>query len=404
MRVLLVQESSWIDRGPHQQHHLMERLQCKGHTIRIIDFDIDWKNSQQRSLYSKRMIFSAEGKSQGQIIEVVRPGMVRIPYLTYFFLILFHLVEILRQIISFKPDVVVGLGLLNSNIAARLCRVFSLSFVYYLIDSLPTLIQENWLKPLGVAVEKRNIMIADRVLVINKALADYVRRLYSRKTPEVVSAGIDTSKFNPQVSGLEIRSKLGYNERDFVLFFMGWIYKFSGLIEVAAELEKENSNLHLLVVGKGDMYSSLEKLSKRNDHIQILQWVPYESIPEYIAAADVCILPAHRNDVMNHIVPIKMYEYLGCGKPVIATKLPGLVREFGSNSGLIYISTPEETVDVADSLAKSRRFYLAQQSNAVRIASTFNWTEITDRFERILQEELMKKKRESQSFHSFPRK
>ena len=42
MKILLVQESDWLKRNPHQQHHLMERLSLRGHEIVVIDYDIDW--------------------------------------------------------------------------------------------------------------------------------------------------------------------------------------------------------------------------------------------------------------------------------------------------------------------------------------------------------------------------
>ena len=39
MKILVVQESDWIERGPHQNHHLMERLSIKGHEVRVIDYE-----------------------------------------------------------------------------------------------------------------------------------------------------------------------------------------------------------------------------------------------------------------------------------------------------------------------------------------------------------------------------
>ena len=51
----------------------------------------------------------------------------------------------------------------------------------------------------------------------------------------------------------------------------------------------------------------------------------------------ICLLPAHKNEIMMNIVPIKIYEYMAMGKPVIATKLPGLVKEFGEDSGILLL-------------------------------------------------------------------
>lgn len=42
MKILVVQESDWLERNPHQQHHLMERMAERGHQIKVIDYPIDW--------------------------------------------------------------------------------------------------------------------------------------------------------------------------------------------------------------------------------------------------------------------------------------------------------------------------------------------------------------------------
>ena len=52
--------------------------------------------------------------------------------------------------------------------------------------------------------------------------------------------------------------------------------------------------------------------------------------------ANICLLPAYNNEVMRNIVPIKIYEYLEMGKPVIAIKLPGITKEFGKNNEVVY--------------------------------------------------------------------
>ena len=43
MRILVVQETDWFEKGPLQQHHLMEKLSLRGHEIRVIDHEIIWK-------------------------------------------------------------------------------------------------------------------------------------------------------------------------------------------------------------------------------------------------------------------------------------------------------------------------------------------------------------------------
>ena len=206
----------------------------------------------------------------------------------------------------------------------------------------------------------------------------------------VVRAGVDTERFNPDVDGHIMREKLGIGKGDVVLFFMGWLYSFSGLREVAVELAKvrnENPNLKLLIVGEGDVYHELQQIKKdcSLQQLVLVGWQPYEKIPEYIAASDICLLPAHNNEVMKNIVPIKMYEYMACGKPVISTRLPGVMKEFGNNNGVIYVDQSTEVLEKVIELTNDDVSVREHGNKARKLVEKYLWDKITDEFENILQ-------------------
>ncbi len=50
--------------------------------------------------------------------------------------------------------------------------------------------------------------------------------------------------------------------------------------------------------------------------------VPYASLPEHLAAFDVCTIPFRRTPLTEATNPVKLYEYLATGKPVVARRLP----------------------------------------------------------------------------------
>ena len=101
----------------------------------------------------------------------------------------------------------------------------------------------------------------------------------------------------------------------------------------------------MIRVGIGDAFNDyIICINNMENKIIMMGYMPYEDIPELIASADICLLPAYNNEVMRDIVPIKLYEYLAMHKPVIATKLPGVMKEFGNGSGVIYIDKPEDVI------------------------------------------------------------
>ncbi len=61
-------------------------------------------------------------------------------------------------------------------------------------------------------------------------------------------------------------------------------------------------------------------------NLRFLPRVSYDRVPAIIAAFDVCLLPRKQTDLTRHMDPIKVYEYLSLGKPVVASPMPGLQR------------------------------------------------------------------------------
>jgi glycosyltransferase involved in cell wall biosynthesis len=231
MRILLVQESDWLKKGPHQQHQLADRLSLKGHQIRAIDYEISWKTQGKRGLYSKRQVFDKVAKTgDGARVTVIRPGIIKIPWLDYASLILTHRKEIERQIKEFSPDVIIGFSILNSYLAVKAARRNAIPFIYYWIDVLHRLIPFKPFHPIARMVESKTLKQADRVLVINDKLKEYVIKIGAPpERTQVLRAGIDIEQFNPEENGSAIRKQYGLKKDDIVLFFMGWLYNFSGL-------------------------------------------------------------------------------------------------------------------------------------------------------------------------------
>ena len=179
------------------------------------------------------------------------------------------------------------------------------------------------------------------------------------------------------------------SEDETVLFFMGWLYDFSGIREVAYSLvnHEGSSMIKLLILGRGDLYEELLvlKQKKLDDKLILVDWQPYEKVPNYIAASDICLLPALNNEVMRNIVPIKLYEYMACGKPVITTSLPGIMGEFGHDNGVIYVNRPEEVVSKTVELTRNRKRLREIGLRAAEYVQRKSWQNITGQFESHLE-------------------
>ena len=80
--------------------------------------------------------------------------------------------------------------------------------------------------------------------------------------------------------------------------------------------------------------------------------VPYEQVPLYINAADVCVAPfiKERNSKIG-LSALKTYEYLACGKPIVASSIPGVQDLIESSGGGIPV-TPEDPEELANAVVR----------------------------------------------------
>lgn len=398
MKILIVQNTDWLKRNPAQQHHLAEMLSLRGHEIRVIDYEILWRTDGRKELYSRREVFDNVHKiHNGARVTVIRPGIIKIPGLHYVSLVLSHRKEIDQQIREFTPDVIFGLGGIFSYLAGKAAKTNGLPFINYWIDVSHRLIPSKPLQPIGWMIQRRTLKLADRVLVINEKLREYViEQAADPQRTQVLRAGINIEQFNPSINGSALRNQNRLKKEDIVLFFMGWLYNFSGLKEVASQLaEIKDDRLKLLIVGEGDAYEELQRIRDDydlQDRLILTGKKPYQEIPTFIAASDICLLPAYPNEkIMQDVVPIKMYEYMAMQKAVIASRLPGVAKEFGDNNGVVYVDQPEDVVRKA--------IELVQDGSAVELglkarkfAERHSWDYITAEFEKILEEAIEEKR------------
>jgi glycosyltransferase involved in cell wall biosynthesis len=198
--------------------------------------------------------------------------------------------------------------------------------------------------------------------------------------------------------GSRVRASLGISEREVVLLFAGWQYVFSGLRELVADFARRGREfpwLRLLIVGRGDLFEELQRARAAaglDRQVILTGQRPVEEMGGFIEAADFGLLPARRNETMEHLVPTKVVEYMERGKAVIATRLPGLEAEFASLPGILYIDRPEETIDRVRALdgagdpvairAAARRL---GESCRAAIRRRDDWDAITERFARVLR-------------------
>lgn len=359
LRVLFVQETNWIDRNIVHQHHLAERLVRRGHHVAVIDYDILWSGRQHQPRWRPREVFDGVARViDGVSLRVVRPATIQLPLISHATWASSSLVELRRQLRDGGYDVVIGLTLTNSYPMALLLRRWGIPYVSMVLEPYHTMVPQRWLWSTARLMERRALQAADKVVVFTPQMLGYVQQMgVSPEQVALLKTGVSLDLFHPDVDGSQHRRDLDIGPGQWLVFFMGWLYAFSGLRQITRAIGEDPGLLNgarLVIVGDGDLHDELRNTVRQygiGDRVIMTGRRPYEHIPSLLAASDVCVLPSLLNDTTREIVPMKVYEYLAAGKPVVASRLPGLMAEFGNDAGILYADDPVDTLRQAVALA-----------------------------------------------------
>ncbi len=385
MHITVVQETDWCRRGPHQQHHLFERLSLRGHAITVLDYPILRPHWPREPIYVPRLEQANAARIyDGARIRLITPGTLSLRIVARLSSVISHYATLSSLIRETRPDLIVSYALSTGLAALRLARQHGIPYIFHVIDALHAIVPVGVLRPVAHTVERWLFRAADEVILINEHLRDYAVRMGADSAHTcVLRTGVDLRRFIPEPRNETVRAEMNIAPDDVVLFFMGWIYSFSGVREVAESLRRAPSEVRLLVVGDGDDYETLQAMrdSELGSRLILTGRVPYDRIPALLSAADVCLLPFHTVPATEHIVPIKLYEYMAGGKPVIAAPLPGVRRDVGEDHGVVYAEAPRQ-VEAALAIC-DRAAELGHQARAF-VEAHCDWETITDEFEALL--------------------
>ena len=117
MNILVLQETDWLTRGPHTQHHIFENIsRNKSIKITIFDYDIDKVQKFKSRLIKKQIFENIHRVYNDSIIKIVRTAHLQIPYFRRISSLITNFFGILKIIRKNRPDIIVGFSITNGFI------------------------------------------------------------------------------------------------------------------------------------------------------------------------------------------------------------------------------------------------------------------------------------------------
>lgn len=260
---------------------------------------------------------------------------------------------------------------------------------YHLVPHIPHAgliydITDDWITSTQPEIDRRRTVAADRLLC-EKADATIVcsERLFNLKREftrsiHLIANGVDADHYatipnralpiHPQIAALP-RPVLGYT---------GTLHNDRIDLALLAQVADKLTAGSIALVGPSHLTPAEVHALTATGRIHVFPAVPYAHIPEVMRGFDICITPHLVTPFTESLNPIKLWEYLAAGKPIISTPVAGF-RDYRDHVRIA--STADEFVAaVGIALAEPHAAVAARQSESRR----HSWESRVDAVEKVI--------------------
>lgn len=231
-----------------------------------------------------------------------------------------------------RPNVVVSTSpqFFTACAAYMASRIKTVPFVFELRDLWPESIRavgamrDSWVLRALERVELFLYRKAARVISLTESFKrNLVQRGISGEKIEVITNGVDLSRFRPLPKDREILDRYGLTGK-YVAGYIGthgMAHALETILDAAEQIKgyPGGDAYRFVLLGHGATKQVLVERAKstRLDNIVFIDSVPKEEVVRYWSILDVAIIHLRKADLFKTVIPSKLFECMGMGIPVL---------------------------------------------------------------------------------------
>ena len=389
MNILVIHEVDWLKKITYEIHHLSELFSLEGHKVYAIDipdpgnFSLDKITRANIDNYNRVYEKSSVKILRTPIIPIKGLNRLSAYFTSYKF--------IKKILIDYKIDIAFVYSIVN-NIKGtiRACNELNIPIIHRTFDVVHEIIVEKYMSNFVRKMEKESYPKLDLVIANTPFMKTWAEEMGANNVI-VIPQGVDTNIMKNLPKDKELQKKYNINDNDKVVMYLGSILSHSGLDVIfnnMGKILKDIPEFRLLVVGDGPDLERLKQQSKQlgiYEKIIFTGFVPYKEVPRFCSLADLCINPFRMDGKYafnDKLTPVKFFDFLSCGKPVLATPLQGTLYDFPKESNTIIYESLDLFTDKMIELLKNHSLDEIGKRGREFVGKNFTWDSVTRRMLR----------------------
>ena len=283
------------------------------------------------------------GRFSQYMPEIKYIPFLNIPFLRTITLNLYLCIYMLIYSLRFRPDIIYARRSLlpTAVIISKILRLPCIAEVNSIVSETKKMEEASRLRIFIYHLnEWLNNKFADKIIAVTGGIKKELHEKYKVPSDKIVVIpnGANIDLFKPMYKE-KAKEELNLDKNIHYVCFVGNFSPWQGveyLIQSAPLVLKKIPETEFLLVGYGRMNEKLSNLVEKtgvSDKFIFTGAVPYKKIPKYINASDVLVSP--KKSLKSGHSPLKLYEYMSCGKPVVASKLDGFEILEENNAGIL---------------------------------------------------------------------
>ena len=137
----------------------------------------------------------------------------------------------------------------------------------------------------------------------------------------------------------EAKTELGLPQDRLVIGYTGRLDIEKGILTLI-EVAELAPDIHLLLAGGGKDQEVLDR-AEALPNVTLLPWQKPSYVPTLLSACDVLMIPSSSIALKtgNTVLPMKIFEYLACGRPIVAPRSPDTADVLNHNENAWLVGT-----------------------------------------------------------------